>query len=128
MKNILLVGGAGYVGGAISNELNSKNYNLKVYDNLLYEDSYLKDIDFVYGDIRDQKNLKKQLNWSDIAILIQSYWQIIIYYFYSSNSYNCYAFWRLHRIFTIIPFRICWIISRSFYSLSRLFYSSEKRV
>ncbi len=68
MKNILLVGGAGYVGGAVSSELYSKNYNLKVYDNLLYEDSYLKDIDFIYGDIRDKKKLKKSLNWADVVI------------------------------------------------------------
>ena len=68
MKNILLVGGAGYVGGAISSELCKKNYNLRVYDNLLYEDTYLKDIDFIYGDIRDKKKLKEQLNWADIVI------------------------------------------------------------
>ena len=68
MKKILLVGGAGYVGGAISDELNQSNYNLRIYDNLLYEPTYLKKIDFIYGDIRDKKKLKEHLNWADIVV------------------------------------------------------------
>lgn len=69
MKNILVTGGAGYVGGAVTDLLKENgNYNFRVYDNLLYEDSYLKDVDFVYGDIRDHKNFAKQLEWADAVI------------------------------------------------------------
>lgn len=68
MKNILLVGGAGYVGGAVSNELISEGYNLRVYDNLLYENSYMKNIEFIFGDVRDKKKLKESLNWADTVI------------------------------------------------------------
>jgi len=68
LKKILLVGGSGYVGGAVSDELNKSNFNLRIYDNLLYESSYLKKIDFVNGDVRDKKKLKKHLNWADIVV------------------------------------------------------------
>ena len=68
MKNILLVGGAGYVGGAVSDELLKTKNNLRIYDNLLYENTFLKKIEFIYGDVRDRKKLKEQLNWADIVI------------------------------------------------------------
>ena len=66
MKNVLVVGGAGYVGGGVTEIL--QDYNLKVYDNLLYEDSYRKSVDFVYGDIRDHEKLKPLLKWADVVI------------------------------------------------------------
>jgi len=69
-KNILIVGGAGYVGGAVTDILLTmqNRYNVKVYDNLTYEESYLKPIDFVFGDILDTKKLKKELEWADAVI------------------------------------------------------------
>jgi len=66
MKNILVVGGAGYIGGAVTDGL--KGYNLRVYDNLLYDESYRKPVDFVCGDVRDTDKLKKQLKWADGVI------------------------------------------------------------
>ena len=66
MKNILVVGGAGYIGGAVTDRLGQ--YNLKVYDNLLYEEEYRKPADFVYGDVRDREKLKKHLEWADAVI------------------------------------------------------------
>ena len=43
MKKILVVGGAGYVGGVVVDLLlKSKNYEITVYDNLLYEESFRK--------------------------------------------------------------------------------------
>ncbi len=66
MKNkrkILVVGGAGYVGGVIVDLLISeKNYDVTVYDNLLYEESYRKNCKFINGDIRDKNFYKKNLN------------------------------------------------------------------
>jgi UDP-glucose 4-epimerase len=61
---ILVVGGAGYVGGAITDLLLKKNkkYNVTVYDNLLYEETYLKECIFVNGDIRDKKKILPYLN------------------------------------------------------------------
>ena len=50
---ILIVGGAGYIGGYLTDILNKNKYNVTVYDNLLYENRYLKDINFIYGDVSD---------------------------------------------------------------------------
>ncbi|NWF90424.1 MAG: SDR family oxidoreductase [Ignavibacteriaceae bacterium] len=68
MKNILIVGGAGYVGGAITDLIQQANYNVRVYDALLYEDSFRKPVDFVYGDIREYEKLKAQLKWADAVV------------------------------------------------------------
>lgn len=62
MKNkILVVGGAGYIGGAVTDLLLQKKANFSVYDNLLYEHQYLKQVDFIYGDVRDYKKLGQLL-------------------------------------------------------------------
>lgn len=57
MKNILVVGGAGYIGGITTDKLLEKGYSVTVFDKLLYESRYLKKVDFVYGDIRDTSHL-----------------------------------------------------------------------
>ena len=44
--NILVVGGAGYVGGGIV-DLLSKKHNVTVYDSLIYENSFRKEVDFL---------------------------------------------------------------------------------
>jgi len=59
--NVLVVGGAGYIGGAVTDILMERNIPFTVYDNLLYEHQYFKLVNFVYGDIRDTKKLKKLL-------------------------------------------------------------------
>ena len=48
--NVLVMGGAGYVGGALTDLLLESKHSLRVYDALLYEESYRKPVDFVYGD------------------------------------------------------------------------------
>lgn len=58
---ILVVGGAGYIGGAVTDILNQKGVDFTVYDNLLYESHYLKPADFIFGDVRDQDKLKEIL-------------------------------------------------------------------
>ncbi len=70
MKNILVVGGAGYIGGAVTDALLKKKnkYDIVVYDKLLYEESYRKPVGFVYGDILDTKKLKPLLKWADAVI------------------------------------------------------------
>ncbi|OHB19960.1 MAG: NAD-dependent dehydratase [Parcubacteria group bacterium RIFCSPHIGHO2_01_FULL_47_10b] len=68
-KKILVVGGAGYIGGAVTDILmQSGAYDFRVYDNLTYEESYRKPVDFVYGDILDHDGLKEELDWSDCVI------------------------------------------------------------
>jgi len=69
MKKVLIVGGAGYVGGAITDLIaSSNNYEVCVYDNLLYEDSFRKEVNFVYGNILDREKLIPHLQWADVVI------------------------------------------------------------
>ena len=59
--NVLVAGGAGYIGGAVTDILLAKKIPFTVYDKLVYEHQYLKPVDFIYGDIRDHKKLKSIL-------------------------------------------------------------------
>ena len=64
---VLVVGGAGYVGGGIVDKL-SQNHEVTVYDSLVYETSYRKNVNFVLGDIREYDKLNKILNNFDVVI------------------------------------------------------------
>lgn len=66
--NILVVGGAGYVGGAVTDLLQQSAHRFRVYDVLLYEESYRKPVDFVFGDVRNREHLKRHLSWADAVI------------------------------------------------------------
>ena len=63
LVNILIGGGAGYVGGGIVDLLN-KNHQVTVYDSLIYENEFRKNVNFIYGDIRDYSKLNKILRES----------------------------------------------------------------
>lgn len=65
---VLVVGGAGYIGGAVTDFLQAKNCEIRVYDGLLYDDAYRKKVDFVYGDIRQRDRLAAHLDWADAVI------------------------------------------------------------
>jgi nucleoside-diphosphate-sugar epimerase len=68
-KKILVVGGAGYVGGVIVDLLlEKKNYDVTVFDNLLYEDSYRKNCNFINGDIRSRSFYNRSLNKFDVIV------------------------------------------------------------
>lgn len=64
---VLIVGGAGYVGGGIV-DLLSKENEVTVYDSLIYENSYRKNVDFIFGDIRDYKKINNVLDQYDAVI------------------------------------------------------------
>ena len=64
---ILVVGGAGYVGGGIVDTLSEKN-EITVYDSLIYESAFRKDVNFIYGDIRDYKKINSILNNFDAVV------------------------------------------------------------
>lgn len=65
---VLITGGAGYIGGALTDILKHSKHSVKVYDSLLYEESYRKDVDFIRGDIRDKNKLLKLLKWCDVVV------------------------------------------------------------
>jgi nucleoside-diphosphate-sugar epimerase len=68
MANVLVVGGAGYIGGYVTDRLAQVGYTVRVYDNLLYEEKYLKPVDFVRGDVLDRTRLKPHLDWADAVV------------------------------------------------------------
>jgi len=66
MKNILLIGGAGYVGTVLTSHFLKKGYKVTALDNFIYENyfaitPYIGDPNykFIYGDINDEKVLKE---------------------------------------------------------------------
>jgi nucleoside-diphosphate-sugar epimerase len=58
---VLVAGGAGYIGAAVTDAILKRGLPFTVYDNLLYESHYFKEVDFIYGDVRDTEKLKKLL-------------------------------------------------------------------
>lgn len=67
---ILIVGGAGYVGGVVTDLLIKNKYNVTVYDSLLYEDQYMKGCSFILGDVRDESKLTSLFNKFDTIVWI----------------------------------------------------------
>lgn len=65
---VLIVGGAGYIGGATTDLLMNSVHQFKVYDTLLYEEDYRKQVDFVFGDVRDRQSLASHLQWADVVV------------------------------------------------------------
>lgn len=66
--NVLIVGGAGYLGGAVTDRLLGSAHNVRVYDSLLYEGEYRKPVDLIVGDVRDEARLKPHLQWADVVV------------------------------------------------------------
>ena len=71
-KRVLLVGGAGYIGGLTCDYLLESEYgfDVTVYDNLLYENRFLKEIPFIFGDIRDTEKLYEVSKGYDVIVLM----------------------------------------------------------
>ncbi|MCL5407138.1 MAG: NAD-dependent epimerase/dehydratase family protein [Patescibacteria group bacterium] len=65
---VLVVGGAGYLGGAVTDILINSEHDLRVYDALLYEEEYRKGVKFIYGDIRNHEKLLPHLKWAEAVI------------------------------------------------------------
>lgn len=64
----LIVGGAGYVGGFLSTSLYEYGHDIAVYDSLVYENHFLKEVPFIRGDVRDREKLSKILPDFDTVI------------------------------------------------------------
>lgn len=76
MSNVLILGGAGYLGGALTELVNQK-YDIDcpdeyiVFDCLLYPSLHVQpNIKFVKGDIRNNGLLKKYLDWCDVVVFL----------------------------------------------------------
>jgi nucleoside-diphosphate-sugar epimerase len=64
-SRILITGGAGYIGSHLTNLLRERCI---VYDSLLYTKEYLKDVEFVRGDVTDYPLLQKYLARVDCVV------------------------------------------------------------
>lgn len=65
MSNILVIGGAGYIGGALSDIM-----DVDILDNLLFEDRYFKNNKFIYADVRDLSELNKHVHKYDTLVVL----------------------------------------------------------
>ena len=68
MSNVLVVGGAGYIGGWLTDRIRETGHSVRVFDILLYEDQYLKEVDFVHGNILDRGAIRPHLEWADAVV------------------------------------------------------------
>ncbi len=73
-KNILVTGGAGFIGSFLVDELIKKGYSVRIFDNLeeqVHQEnipSYLnKEAEFVNGDVRDYETFSKALHGIDVV-------------------------------------------------------------
>lgn len=71
---ILLTGCAGYVGGAFLLEALRKGYKIRCIDRLIYGGKHISgiiyhpDLEFICGDVRDRKLIKKALKDIDVVV------------------------------------------------------------
>lgn len=66
--NIYVVGGAGYVGGWLTDKLIELNHDVTVVDNLLYEDMYIKEVRFINESILNSEKLLNLTKNADLVI------------------------------------------------------------
>jgi nucleoside-diphosphate-sugar epimerase len=69
-KKVLLVGGSGYIGGLTCDYLIRDGFDVTVYDNLLYENRFLKEVNFINGDVRDTEKLYITSKDFDVIVLM----------------------------------------------------------
>lgn len=65
---VLVVGGAGYVGGYLVDLAEAQGHEVRVFDKLVYEDAYLKKVDFHFGDVNNEKALQPHLEWAEVVV------------------------------------------------------------
>lgn len=74
MKNILITGGAGYIGSVLTKLLLDEGFNITVLDNLMYKQNSLnslciyKNFSFIKGDICDYELINSLIAKNDIII------------------------------------------------------------
>ncbi len=74
MVKVLITGGAGYLGSALSEELIKKGYKVTALDNLLYKQTsllnlcYNKNFNFLHQDVTDLELLKDTIKNYDVII------------------------------------------------------------
>jgi nucleoside-diphosphate-sugar epimerase len=74
MKNILVTGGAGYIGSMLVPKLLDAGHKVTVIDNFMYNQTSLaslvsnKNLEIIFGDVRDYSLITKFISKSDVII------------------------------------------------------------
>ena len=74
MSNILVTGGAGYIGSTLVPDLLSKKHKVTVVDNFMYDQTSLatsirdRNFEIIFGDVRDESLMKRLVSKADIII------------------------------------------------------------
>lgn len=77
--NVLITGGAGYIGNILTPFLLEKSYNVTVLDNLIHRQHGILEncshpyFKFVYGDVRNQSLYRKLIYGHDVIINLAAY-------------------------------------------------------
>lgn len=61
------------MGGWLVDQAMAAGHEVRVFDRLLYEDLYLKEVEFVYGDVTDLDALGPQLQWAEVVIFLAGF-------------------------------------------------------
>jgi nucleoside-diphosphate-sugar epimerase len=77
MKNVLLIGGEGYIGNIVSQKLLINGYHIISYDNLIYHNhicvlnkNHFDKYNFVFGDMLEKDKLEKLIGEVDCVVLL----------------------------------------------------------
>lgn len=79
MCKILLTGGGGYIGNILTGALLNDGYSVTVFDNLIHRQHGILEycsnhnFEFVYGDVRDEREYFNQIKKADIIINLAAY-------------------------------------------------------
>tara|TARA_Y100000590_G_C15612976_1_gene974577 strand:- start:416 stop:1351 length:936 start_codon:yes stop_codon:yes gene_type:complete len=74
MKNILITGGAGYIGSKLATKLLQLNFKVTIVDSLMFTSNSLnhllenKNFNFIKGDVRNKKLISKLINKNEYII------------------------------------------------------------
>ena len=74
MLNVLVTGGAGYIGSVFVPQLLDTGYKVTVLDNFIYRQNSLLDVcyhpnlNIIVGDVRDKEQLKTVIQKHDILV------------------------------------------------------------
>jgi len=77
MKNVLLIGGEGYIGNVIARNFLSEGLTVTSFDNLIYKNHHcvqnkihIENYNFIYGDMLEKNNLESAIEEADAVILL----------------------------------------------------------
>ncbi|HEC34979.1 MAG TPA: NAD-dependent epimerase/dehydratase family protein [Anaerolineae bacterium] len=74
VRNVLVIGGAGYIGSLLVRKLLDRGYDVTVLDALVYGDDSIRDLydrqgfDLIHGDLRDIEAVVRALQYADAVV------------------------------------------------------------